>query len=1140
MLQRFFILTWICAAAWAQNVSGSLSGTVQDALGAVIPGADITVKSTQGFVRTSKTNPAGFFSFPDLTPSTYSLTVSAKGFKKYEQTEIAITSSEQRSAGAIVLQVGEMSDSITVTAEAAPVQLGSSEKAGVITADDIDHMALRGRDFMDAVSLMAGVVDTNTSREAPSPTSIGGIYILGGRANAKNMTIDGVTNLDTGSNGSVHSMPSMDSVGEIKVLMSNYAAEYGRNSGGSVTVITRGGGKQFHGSAGWYYRHESFSANNFFNNRNKLSRPPYRYNIGSYNIGGPVYIPGKFNRDRSKLFFFFSQEFQRQRVDYGMKTVRVPTELERAGDFSQSFDVNKKLFTIWDPNNNRKAFPDNVVPPSLINATGRKILGLFPMPNFVDPAPSRLYQWNYISQMSGAYPRRTEIIRLDYSPRQNLQMYFRGSNNADEQHPTYNNWTTGSVNYPLTPIVFRQPGRGATIHTTATLSPTMFNEAILGVSQNKLTYFAEFPERVSRQATGINLPQWYPAQNPAGLLPNMSFSGVPNYANPSMSNGVPYYNSNTIFSLVENVSKISGTHSYKFGMYVERTRKDQSASSATRGAVNFDRNSNNPLDTNYPYSNALMGIYNSYSEATARPQGQYRFTNLEWYAQDAWRIRSRLLVDYGVRFYHDMPQYDARLQLASFAPERWDPAHAPVLLRPGYDASRQKVAIDPLSGKVYPQGLIGTFVPGVGDPANGMFVGGRTPGYPRGMYSIPALGLAPRFGFAWDPFGRGRTALRGGGGIFFDRIQGNPTMDTLPNPPTVYTPSVYYGWIDSLGDAAGQGILAPSTIGNSLLGKQKNPTVYNYSFGIQQQIGRYWIADLSYAGSISRHLLWKRNINPVAIGANWVDVHPENIDPTVGNRALPSNFLRPYMGYGDINIYEFASTSNYNSLLASVNRKWNRGLTFGFAYTFSKVLGSANSDTSSVSTFFAPRQRNYGPLSFDRTHVASMRYSWTLPKPGKRYRLKTLGHFTDGWEVSGTTRIQSGSPFTPGYSLMDWIDVTGTPSEGGRPVVLDPNAPPVQRFGRPARGDFGNAGQGVLRNPGMNNWDASLYRTLKVAEKTSLQLRFETYNLPNHTQFSGVSTTARFQGQDQIDPLFLQPTSALSPRRIQFAARLNW
>ncbi|MDP2999481.1 MAG: carboxypeptidase regulatory-like domain-containing protein [Bryobacterales bacterium] len=1129
------------SAGFGQNVSGSLSGTVQDTLQAVLPGVPVLLTDEQtGFLRTTRSNASGFFSFPDLTAATYTLSVAAPGFKRYQQNGIALNSGDQRSLGAIVMTVGEVTESVTVTAEAAPVQLGSSEKAGVLTGEVIESMALRGRDFMDAVGLVAGVVDMADSRDAPAPNSIQNIFILGGRSSSKNMTVDGVTNLDTGANGTVHYMPSMDSLGEVKVLMSNYAAEHGRNSGGTISIITRGGARQFRASAGWYYRHESFSANDFFNNRNGLQRPRYRYNIASYTLSGPIWIPGRFNSDRSKLFFFWSQEFQRQLVTYPARTVRVPTAAERGGDFSATYDVNSRIMTVYDPLAGRTAFPGNRVPASRFNPIGVNVLNLFPLPNFVDPAPSRRYQWNYISQMSAPYPRSSETARVDYSPRQNIQLYVRVSRNGDEQRPVFGSTANGSVNFPLVPIVFHQPGRGAALHTTTTVSPTVFNEFIFGASENTRDYYPESSERVSRKGTGIDVPQWYPRNNPEGLIPNMSFSGVSNYANPSLATGLPYYNANAIFSFVDNVSKIAGTHSWKFGLYVERTRKvERNTPIPVRGTLRFDRDTNNPIDSYHPYSNALMGIYYSYAEPTSRPEGQFRFTNLEWYVQDAWRARPRLLLDYGLRFYHHGPHYDVRKLVSAFLPSLYDPAGAPVLLRPAFDATGAKVAVDPGTGAIYNQALIGTYVPGVGDPAIGMIVGGVN-GAARSLYTQNWLSVAPRFGFAWDPFGRGRTAVRGGGGVFYDRIPANAIIRSLPNPPGQYTPTVYFGTFDTLLATEGQALLAPGGTMVSMHGHQPSSVTYNFSFGTQQQLSRGMILDVSYAGSISRHLLWERNINPVPAGARFMDEHPENMDPTT-RRALPINFLRPYQGYADINLVEFGSTSSYNGLLASFNRRMTRGVMLGFSYSFSKALGTASTNTTTVSAFHPARRRNYGPLSYDLTHVASLRYTWTLPKPGKRYGLKALGLVADGWELAGISRFSTGSPFTPGFSTVDGQDITGTPSESARMDVLDPNAAPKERFGRPARGTWGNLGVGVLRNHGIHNWDISMYKLFKMYERLTAQLRLETYNTFNHTQFSALSTAARFSAQgEQVDPLFLEPTGARSPRRVQLAIRLNW
>ncbi len=1133
-------LTLLCATLSAQNISGTLSGSIQDSTGAAIPNIEVTLSSDRtGFLRATRTNESGLFTFPDLTPTAYSLKINTPGFTKYEQTNIEITSGVQRSLGAIELKIGQTSESVTVEAEAVAVALGSSEKAGTLSAADIEAMALKGRDVMDAVALLPGIVDTSDSRESPSPTSIGNLYIAGGRSNSKNMTIDGVTNLDTGSNGSVHSMPSMDSVSEVKVLQSNYAAEYGRNSGGSITIITKGGGRKLHGTAGWYHRHENYSANDFFNNRNGLSRQPYRYNIASYTISGPVVIPHLLDKRRSKVYFFWSQEFQEQKVGYGSaRTVRVPTAAERTGDFSGSLDVNNRLIPVRDPLNNNIQFPGNLVPKDRITGVGTAILNLFPLPNFRDPLPARLSQWNYISQASGSYPRRTEIFRTDFQPAKNTQTYLRVSNNADEQHPPYSLWVNGNVNFPLSPIVFKAPGRGATLHSTTTLSPSLFNELIFGVSQNKLFYFPEQPDKVKRSTTGINLGQWYPDLNPDGYIPNMTFSGVPNYANPTMANGLPYYNSNTIFSIVENLTKLSGRHAWKFGLYFERTRKDQNAGAPTRGAISFDNNVNNPLNTNYPYAAALLGYYNNYSEATARPQGQFRFTNLEWYVQDAWRVKRRLLIDYGVRFYHNMPQYDARNQLASFVPGLYNPKNAAVLLRPAR-VNNVVVAQDPTTGKTYNQTLIGTFAPGVGNPTEGMVVGGVN-NWPRGMYTVPAVSMAPRIGFAWDPTGAGKTAVRGGGGVFFDRIQGNPTMGLLANPPTISTPTVYFGNLSDIGRNTSGAILAPTGTVTGLIGDVPMPTVYNFSFGIQQQFGRTLIMDASYVGSITRNFLWQRNINAVPLGANFLDINPQNTDSTT-NRVLNPNFLRPYQGYGNINMFEFGSTSSYNSLQFSISQRFAKSATWGLAYTFAKALGTSETDTTGVHPFYSPRKFNYGPLDYDRTHVLNLRYNWTLPMVGKKYNWGLARHVTDGWQLSGITRYQSGAPFTPGFSLVSGLDITGSPTLGARLNVNDPSAPPESRFIPPTRGSLGNAGEGILRRPGFINWDLSVYRNLKIGEGKQFQLRVESYNTPNSPQWNSIDQTARYDQQNaQINSVFLQPLTARSPRRVQLAMRLTW
>jgi hypothetical protein len=1164
MRMRFLALTllFLPAVLPAQITSCGLSGTVRDSAGAVVPNAKITLTSeSNGFLRTATTTPEGFFSFPDLTPATFTLAIEAPGFKTYRQTSIMINADEQRSLGQIKLEVGQVSESVTVTAEAVTLELSTGEKSGTLSGQQLDEMALRGRDVFDAVSLMAGVIDTSDGRDAPGPSSISNIYIMGGRNDSKNMTIDGVTNLDTGSNGSVHSMPSMDSVAEVKVLMSAYSAENGRNPS-AINVITRGGTMQFHGQAAYYFRNEDLNANDFFSNQAGRPIPEYRYNIFNYLIGGPVILP-KMHSLRNKLFFFFNQEWQRQVQNYGVKEVTVPTALERQGNFSQSYNSNgSAVIHVNDPLNGKAQFPGNIVPASRFNPIGQAILNLFPMPNFNDPNPATHYNWNYYTNISEPYPRRTETARVDYQLKPNWQVYLSLSNNADAQNVPYSagspGWTAGSLNFLLTPIHFGQPGRLATLHSTNTITPDTFNEASIAASQNTLTYTPLDPSLVDRTKLGVDLAQRNAALNVLNAIPDMSFSGnTQNPANPSMSDGTPYFNQNTIYSLIDNVSKVWRTHTFKVGIYYEHTQKLQSANAYTRGNINFNQDGNNPNDSNYPWSTALLGYYDSYTESTGRPQGNWKYTNTEWFFEDTWRVRRNFSLDYGVRFYHDPPQYDARHQIASFSVGAYNPATAPVLLRPA-KVNGVNVAQNPITGQTYSTGLVGTFAPGFGDPTDGLLIGGVN-GVPGGLFTVSPVSVTPRLGFAWDPFGNGKTAIRGGGGMYLDRIQGNPVMNLL-GPPAFYSPVNYYGTFSDIAATASSGLLSPTGTIYSLATHGHQQTVYNFNFEIQRQVGRSDAIKIGYAGSLGRHLLWQRNINPVPLGASFLSLNPQNANPQSTSSALSSNFLRPYQGWGTINLYEFANNSNYNALLATLQHRLAHAFNVTANYTFSKVLDASDSYSSSVDAFLAPRSRNYGPAGYDRRHVFTANFYWTLPRPGKATGIRPLGWLADDWALSGVVRFMTGGPTTPGYSLVSGIaSPTGSGDESARPQVIDPTAPLAQRFGPPPepagqanvpwaipKGDpqynlpqFGNLGRDTMYLPGTNNWDLSMYRNLRFTERLRGQFRLESYNTFNHTQFSGLNTTLQFNSAGQmINTAFDTPNAARPPRRVQLAMRV--
>jgi hypothetical protein len=435
-------------------------------------------------------------------------------------------------------------------------------------------------------------------------------------------------------------------------------------------------------------------------------------------------------------------------------------------------------------------------------------------------------------------------------------------------------------------------------------------------------------------------------------------------------------------------------------------------------------------------------------------------------------------------------------------------------------------------------------------------VSGGTRGYPLSLYRVPNLMIAPRIGFAYALSGDGRTALRGGAGVFYDRVQGNPTMNMAANPPTSFSPTLYYSTFDDLVASAGSALLAPSTISHSLYGQGTMPQNYQYTLGIQRMLGNATFVEVAYVGNFSRHLLWERNINPVPVGAQFLNLHPENRDPTT-NAVYANNFLRPYVGYGDILEYEFGSTSNYNALQASMSTRMRKGLQVRATYTFGKALGSANSDTATVTPFFDPREWNYGRLTYSRTHVFTASPSFTVPRswlPNNRFAAAAIGN----WSVYGTIQVSSGQPYRPGFSTVDGQNFTGTPSSSATMTWVGPagcatpsNCTLAEQFGRPGptrptgaieSAYWGNLGTNMYERPGINNVDMRLTRRFTLfKEGRTLELRGEAFNVFNHTQFSNLDTTARFDATGkQINALFLTPTAARRPRGLSLGVQVNF
>jgi hypothetical protein len=541
-------------------------------------------------------------------------------------------------------------------------------------------------------------------------------------------------------------------------------------------------------------------------------------------------------------------------------------------------------------------------------------------------------------------------------------------------------------------------------------------------------------------------------------------------------------------------------------------------------------------------------VFGSYSESSNRNYRGGEDWLLEWFAQDSWKVSPRLTLEVGLRFSLFTPWMPREGQkAAAWVIEKYDPGRAIQYYRPAFDAQRRRVAQNPLNGELGPAVLIGGIVPGSGDPYNGMVLADDR-SVPRGWQRRPPVQLGPRFGFAYDVFGNGKTAVRGAFGITKQTQINSGTANGTINavPPVVLQPTVFYAAIDNLFASAGS-LFPPGTV--RMFERDYRPaSVYNYSLSIQHNIGFDTVMGVGYVGNVGRHLLQTRNLNTLPYGTRFLS---QNADPTNPTRPLSDPFLTPYRGYQAISLLQNSGTSNYNSLQVTANRRFQRGVQFGLAWTWSKAMNLSDG-VSNVPMFRPARVWLYGKAGFDQTHVLVLNYVWDLPKASRRWDNALVKGVLDGWQVSGFTTFASGFPSGVGYSTTDNADITGG-GDGARINVTGkaPLAHGERAFGRwftptvfarPGRADFGNAPKDVFRGPGINNWDISLFKNIPLrSEQRVLQFRSEFYNAFNHTQFSSVDTAARFDpaGQ-QVNQRLGQVTAARSSRVIQLALSLRF
>jgi hypothetical protein len=1074
--------------AIAQNTFGRISGTIIDPSGAAVGGAKVTITNTETrSVLTELTDERGFYVAENLRLGSYSVAVDHPGFKRALQSGFVV-SADARVTANFTLEIGEASQTVEVSAAPETLNTVSGEVAHVVDKAQVDNLALNGRNYMELLTLVPGVTVTNPDQFSINTSlSATNQVVNGHRGNQNNMTVDGLGNLDAGANGSLINNVSPDFLQEVKIQTSNSSAEYGRSAGATFGIFTRNGTNQFHGGLFEYFRNDKLDARNFF----APNRTALRYNDFGWDVGGPI--------KKDKIFFFVGQEWKRLRQQAAPSRTTLPTTDELNGIFPSNHIINMP--------GTKTPFPNNTIPANLITADGRAIANIYKTAMSKAALFSNLPVSNNATFESPTnLDFRQDIARLDY--RINDRHALFGRYIDDYNSIGVPNGPGG--NLPITPEIRDRPGKSALIDETWTVSPTIINDAHIGASWNSQHYWNQ-GDTWTRSAQGFTFNRVFNNFGPyVNGIPDGTITSFASWNGPAKTLIAP----TTEIEMGDSVSIVRGQHSIRAGVLVIRNRKDQNGRSPYDGALAFNT-SGNPNTSGYALADALMGNYYTYTEAAYDPMGHYRYTEPAVFVDDSWKVSRRLSITLGLRYEYMMAMYSTVDNLAEFVPSLYNPAQA-VRLNTGGST------IVPGSGNIY-NGLVRVgnginpsqayLVPNANDPA----VLSVPAGAPRGMY--PSQGTwSPRVGFAFsiDP----KTVIRGGYGLFYDRIQGNPTFYTLNNPPYVGSAQFQYG---NLSNIAGGATVIPTwgTI-QTIEPNLKIPYSQQFSFGIQRELPLHLLAQANYVGTLGRHLLDEPDIN----------------QPTFATVAsVPSttaeNSIRPYVGYSTIQQFESRATSNYHGLQLYLTKRAGRVM-FTAGYTFSKNLGDAASDTANNRDFYNLRQF-YGPLTggLDVRHVFVGTFIWNMPSLAsqKVYLRGPLG----SWQLSGVIHVQSGQYFT----------VTGTsPVISGRvadylggPTTL-PNPGPNGWFNpaafAPAPQDrWGTAGAGDIEGPGMQIYNLSLTKFFALRENMKLRVRADFFNAFNRVNFQGPEN-------DISSTSFGTITSAYPPRNIQLGLKLQF
>lgn len=1137
------VVLLLAVSALAQSDNSAISGIVKDPSGGGIPNAKVVITNEgTGFERQVTTNESGFFTATNLAPGFYAVKVEAAGFKAFTRSRNRLEAALPLAVN-VELTVGQVSESINVEANVAQLNTESATVGKTVEQQQIQSLSLNGRNPLFLAVLKPGVRRSSPMNGFSYGLDSGGFTINGGRSQDSLITFDGAVGIRTRANGTSVGTADLETVQEVQVLTANYSAEYGRSGGGQIRMVTKSGGKDFHGSFYEYFRNNNLDANSWDRNRNANTNfvAPLKFNQFGYVVSGPVTIPKVFNKEREKLFFLWSQEYVRRRFESTLQS-KVPTAAMRQGNFGELQGTN--IFygsprNLNDPTTGNP-FPNNVIPASQLSHNGMAFLNTYYAPN------GTYGNNNWLLVRPGWQNQRKDTVSIDFNPSTNHFIKFRHSNYAYTGLDT----SRGSFDYAITD--WSRPNKTASLGHTWTLSPTAINEFLVAASVDRVYIGVDRTgERYLRSRPGINYPYIFPDKKEI-------YDKVPTIEIPNLGtiDGGPYPSSSTgpIYQISNNFTKIHSNHTFKFGISWERSGQndfDQINVSGVPGGTNnqngrfifTDTLPGGALSTGTGMANAAMGLFSTYAEIGPRSFTPYRSHMFEFFGQDSWRVNEKLKVELGFRGTWMNGYYKSLWgNMAVFRPSKYDPAKAAVL--------------DPTTGNVISGDRYnGVQIPGSAFPDAGK---GRVPAIDSGEFnrlldggspypSPNQFNVVPRIGLAYSL--TGKDVIRGGFGGFMSRPGVYDSVFLGGNPPWQPMVSVTNGVADNPGGGART---AFPQFFMTMDPVYRIPRSYNWNATYQRMLTQDTTLEVGYIGTTGLFLARERDLNQLPTGTTF---RPENLKAD-GSQKYNVNFLRPYKGYANIPMLEHSGRSTYNGLQIEVNRRYSKGFLYGFAYTYSKTMDNNSGPRDGFIDVYN-QGLNWGKSSNDVRHIAVANYSWEMPffNSSSNHLVRTaLG----GWQMSGIIQFQTGAPIT----VANGDDYLGIGSTNSKPWNLNGEPDRPQEFSnrnasgnfngvstfwfsptkggsnwasKPANGALPNQNRNSIsfNNVGFQNWNLALFKSFRITERHNLQFRAEAFNFPNHPNWNGVDS-------NPTSSTFGKVTGKSSERNIQLSLRYSF